>query len=117
MLSLMLMLAAEPLAGAATPPPAEPTVRMINAEATMRAVDQSLDAARRDCKNGELLQARTGRATQPPGQVLNDLMFRQGDPLSLTLLLERRIGQCSVPVSYDLTTPGGGLPRFPTRSE
>jgi hypothetical protein len=47
----------------------------------------------------------------------SDLMFRQGDPVSVTLLLERRINQCSVPISYDLTTPDGRLPSFPARTQ
>ena len=128
MLPLMLMLVADPL----TPPPppaAPPSVRIIDAEGTMLAVTQSLESQQR-CRNGEFQQARTAPVvvrgeyrgqpftvtTRGPAPVLNDLMFRQGDPVEMTLLLERRIGGCSVPISYDVA-PGGRLPSFPARAD
>ncbi|QTC90406.1 hypothetical protein [Brevundimonas goettingensis] len=119
MLPLMLMLVADPLAGAPTPPPAAPPVRMIDADEVIGRVAAAQQAAQRDCRNGEVHQAGDsatvrGADTRSP---LSDLMFRQGDPVSVTLLLERRIGQCSVPISYDVTTPDGRLPSFPARAQ
>ena len=129
MLPLMLMLVADPL----TPPaaePAAPSVRIIDAEGTMLAVTRSLEAQQR-CRNGEFQQADNGtvivRRTTPgrpstpvvrsaAPRVQNDLMFRQGDPVEMTLLLERRIGGCSVPISYD-AAPDGRLPSFPARAD
>ena len=130
MLPLMLMLVADPL----TPPaaePAAPSVRIIDAEGVMRAVIQTVDAAQRQCRNVQLHQVDNGtvivdrttrarpstpitRSATP--RVQNDLMFRQGDPVEMTLLLERRIGGCSVPISYDVA-PGGRLPSFPARAD
>ena len=94
MLPLMLMLVADPL----TPPPAPPappSVRIIDAEGVMRSVNQTVDAAQGQCRNGEFQQARTAPVivqgeyrgqpftvtTRAPAPVLNDLMFRQGDPV------------------------------------
>jgi hypothetical protein len=120
MLPLILMLVADPLTAApAAAPAGPPSVRIIDADATMRSVDQAAEAARKSCHNGEFLQARdsavdvrsNARATT------SDLMFRQGDPVRMTLLLERRIGACSVPISYDLTAPDGRLPAFPARAD
>lgn len=118
---LMLMLAGI-LAG---DPLTETTVR-VDVEATMAPLEQAVAAADARCENGRILQAEDGsivpqgrngpvtirRSTPSP---LNDLMLRQGDPVSKTLLLERRIGQCSAPISTELTTPGGALPSFPAR--
>lgn len=124
MLSLMLMLVADPLNGAQTPPPAAPpppasSVRVIGAEGMLRGIVGPTDGARQDCQNGEFHQAGdSAAAVQRNGRVsAGDLMFRQGDPVSLTLLLERRVGQCSVPISYDVTTPDGRLPSFPARAQ
>jgi hypothetical protein len=118
MLPLMLML----VTGPQTPPPAAPpppasSVRTIDPEGMLRGLVGPNDGARQDCRNGEFHQAGdSAAAVQRNGRVsAGDLMFRQGDPVSLTLLLERRVGQCSVPISYDLTTPEGRLPSFPAR--
>lgn len=116
MLPLMLMLVADPLTPPPPPPAPASSVRIIDAEGTMLVVTQSL-AAQQRCRNGEFQQADTNRVpaadTRSP---LNDLMFRQGDPVGMTLLLERRIGGCSVPISYDVA-PGGRLPSFPARAQ
>jgi hypothetical protein len=123
MLPLMLMLVADPpvtVVQSLVPFLAEPpTVRTIDADATTRSVHQAVDAAQRDCRNGAFQQAGNGVAVARPNAraTADDLMFRQGDPISITLLLERRIGHCSAPISYDLTTPEGALPSFPARSE
>ena len=118
MLPLMLMLLAAPLpqtASQTAPPSTAPTVR-IDADGVMRGVVRAQEAARRDCKNGELQQADTPSTERPSGPVQTDLMFRQGDPVQMTLLLERRVGQCSVPISYDVA-PDGRLPSFPARAD
>jgi hypothetical protein len=118
MLPLMLMLVADPLAGAPTPRPAVPSVRIIDADEVIGRVTRAQEAAQRACRNGELHQAGD-RASMQRGDPVraSDLMFRQGDPVSVTLLLERRINQCSMPISYDLTTPDGRLPSFPARTQ
>jgi len=133
MLPLMLMLVADPLSQLMTPPtapPAAPSVQVIDAEDALAGVIEAQAVARRDCRNGEFQQARTAPVvvrgeyrgqpftvtTRGPAPVLNDLMFRQGDPVEMTLLLERRIGGCSVPISYDVA-PGGRLPSFPARAD
>ena len=127
MLPLMLMLIVDPLAAAPTAtvaaplaaPLAEPpSVRMIDAEDVIGRVVRSQEAARRQCRNGELHQAADTAALQRSARVAaSDLMFRQGDPVQTTLLLERQIGGCSAPISYDVTTPDGRLPRFPARAD
>jgi len=117
MLPLMLMLVADPLTPAPVAP-AAPGVRMIDAEGTMLAVNQTVDAARAQCRNGQFQQAANPAALQRGARVgAGDLMFRQGDPVQMTLLLERRIGQCSVPISYDVAAPEGRLPSFPARPQ
>lgn len=111
---LMLMLLAAPLPQAA-------------ADTAPAPVERSREAVQQPCPNGEYQRTDTGavvvrRQTRegPSTSVTRgaatlaagDLMFRRGDPVQMTLLLERRIGQCSVPISYDLTGPGGALPSF-----
>ncbi len=126
MLPVMLMLLAAPLPQTAPrtapqtaslpEPPTAPTVR-IDAEGMLRGVERSQEAVQRHCRNGALQRADNPSTVRASGPLQTDLMFRQGDPLQMTLLLERRIGQCSVPISYDVTTPGGRLPRFPARAD
>ncbi|NBW09533.1 MAG: hypothetical protein EBR82_16065 [Caulobacteraceae bacterium] len=122
MLPVMLMLLAAPLPQTAPQtaslpePPAAPTVR-IDAEGALRGVERSQEAVQRSCRNGALQRADNPSTVRASGPLQTDLMFRQGDPLQMTLLLERRIGQCSVPISYDVTTPGGRLPSFPARPD
>lgn len=116
MLSLLMMLASDPVAA----PPAP------NSELSdrLRAIQQT--QAR--CRNGVVMQAdgvtpaprldgalMMGQAiarSSPVPLRANDLMFRSGDPVQMTLLLERSVDQCSVPISYDVSGPGTALPRF-----
>jgi len=121
MLPLMLMLLAAPLPQTASrpappaEPPVAPTVR-IDADDVLPGVVRSQGTARSDCRNGELQRADTPSTERPSGPVQTDLMFRQGDPVQMTLLLARRVGQCSVPISYDVA-PDGRLPSFPARAD
>ncbi len=117
---MLTLLAADPLTppqdGLLVEPPTTVTVR-IDADGVMGGVVRSQEAARRDCKNGELQRADNPSTARASGPLQTDLMFRQGDPVQMTLLLERRVGQCSMPISYDVTTPGGRLPSFPARAD
>lgn len=117
MLSLLMMLASDPVAAAST--------NDNDLRARMTAVQQT----QAQCRNGTVMRA-DGRVTTVPrldgemtmGQAIartprvplraNDLMFRSGDPVQMTLLLERSVDHCSVPISTELSGPGSALPRF-----
>ena len=117
MLSLLMMLASDPVTA--------PKVIVVDEAADrLRAIQQT--QAR--CRNGVVMQAdgvtpaprldgalTMGQAiarSSPVPLRAKDLMFRSGDPVQMTLLLERSVDQCSVPISYDVSGPGSALPRF-----
>ena len=116
MLSLLMMLASDPVAAT--------SVQDNDLKARMTAEQQTQER----CRNGVVMQAdgvtpaprldgalTMGQAiarSSPVPLRANDLMFRSGDPVQMTLLLERSVDQCSVPISYDVSGPGTALPRF-----
>lgn len=117
MLSLLMMLASDPVTA--------PKVIVIDEAAARLAAVQQTQAR---CRNGVVMQAdgvtpaprldgalTMGQAiarSSPVPLGANDLMFRSGDPVQMTLLLERSVDQCSVPISYEVSGPGSALPRF-----
>ena len=108
MLSLLMMLASDPVAA----PPAPNSELRERLRATQQTQEQ--------CRNGAVIQTVDGRASltverQPPAVDrvgVRDLMFRSGDPLRRDLLEERSVNHCSVPISTELSAPGTALPRF-----
>lgn len=116
MLSLLMMLASDPVAVT--------SVQDNDLKARLAAVQQT--QAR--CRNGVVMQADgVTPAPRPGGEMTmgqaiarsspvplrsSDLMFRSGDPVQMTLLLERSVDQCSIPISTEVSGPGSALPRF-----
>lgn len=52
-----------------------------------------------DCGNPRIQQAGPAMATDTPRPVMTDLMHRDGDPVRIDLLLDRRIDGCSAPLT------------------
>lgn len=91
MLPLILALLVDPEAAAAVrPKPAPPPV--IQPQTYRFRV-------RGDCENPRIRQAGPALTTDTPRPVLTDLMHRDGDPVRVDLLLDRRIDGCSAPLT------------------
>lgn len=119
MLSLLMMLASDPAT----------TVTTDGLKARLRDIREPQEQVQ--CHNGAVIQtADDGTTTtyrvagqlpvwpsvrpapMPATTVVSDLMFRSGDPVQSTLLLERSVDHCSAPISYEVSGPGSALPRF-----
>lgn len=65
--------------------------------------DRLMSRSERPCTNPQLQRAAPGGAEAPGDRVMaNDLLYREGDTVRRYLLLERRIENCSVPISFSV---------------
>ncbi|MFC7377757.1 hypothetical protein [Brevundimonas sp. GCM10030266] len=65
--------------------------------------DRLLSRQERTCTNPQLQYAAPGVAEALSDRVMaNDLLYREGDTVRRYLLLERRIENCSVPISFSV---------------
>jgi hypothetical protein len=103
MLPLILALLTDPAA-----PSIEPQVTPL---APLRAMDDRLlPRSRRECADPRFqLAAPAGPGVAGQGRpLMNDLLHREGDAVRRYRLLERRIENCSVPISARVPTLGFG---------
>ena len=96
MLSLILTLMTDPASSVLEPSPL-PSIRLQSLD------DRFLARAQRQCSNPRFQPALEG-SSSPIGDrpVVNDLLYREGDTLQRYLLLDRRIENCSVPISFSV---------------
>lgn len=74
--------------------------------------DRLMARPERACTSPQLQQAAPGGVEAPGDRVTaNDLLYREGDTVRRYLLLERRIENCSVPISFELRITGEPLRR------
>ncbi|MDQ8028024.1 MAG: hypothetical protein REJ23_04815 [Brevundimonas sp.] len=98
MLPLILALITDPTI--TEPRPAEPRPALSQDERLMARPERA-------CTNPQLQRAMPGGAEATGDRLMaNDLLYREGDTVRRYLLLERRIENCSVPISFPVGPSG-----------